>query len=89
MSSTLLFVTSDHSIFPFVDSDFTSTHPREKLWRDVKACYSMEVSHKGSSLNDPGSVKFKKTVLNGMWLCERFPWGFSHVEGFEFWFFDQ
>lgn len=87
MSSMLLFSTSDHSIFPFIDRDFTSTPPREKLWRDVKACYSMEVSHKGFSLNDPGSVKFKKTVLKCAWLRERILWGFFHVlQGLSFGF---
>lgn len=84
----LLFATSDHCIFPFVDRGFISTPPRERLWRHVKAYYSMKVSHKGSSMNDPGSVKFKKTVLKGMWPCERFPC-FFHIPGFEFWFFDQ
>lgn len=76
MSSMLLFATSDHSIFPCVDRDFASTPPRERLWRDVKAYYSMEVSHQDSSVNDPGSVEFKKTVLKGMWPHERFPWVF-------------
>lgn len=84
MSSMLLFPIADHCIFPFVDRDFTPTPSRERLWRDVKAYYSMKVSHKGTSMNDPGGVKFKKTVLKGMWPREKFHIFFSILQGLSF-----